>query len=328
YTTPYGRHGIVTMCFLIQLLFLLFFLIFVTWVYVKFTTGICKSSRHLVGKVVIVTGANAGIGFETAKNLAERGARVIMACRNEGRATVARDQIVAATGNPDVHYRHLDLASLKSVREFADNINKTEERLDILINNAAIYGSKLEKTEDGLLLGMQSNHFGPFLLTNLLLPKLKSSAPSRIVNVSSIAYERGIIDFNNLNGEKETDETIHVSKVYSASKLCNILMTVELDRQLHGTGVTVNCLHPGVVDTEILTFIPVFNQLLPLLRLFFKNSWEGAQTTVHLAVAPEVASISGRYFKDCHEAIPSKSAQDLKVARELWEVSEKFVKLK
>ncbi|XP_047984092.1 retinol dehydrogenase 13-like [Leguminivora glycinivorella] len=316
------------MCLITQLLFILLFLIFAFWAYTRITCGICKSSRHLVGKVVIVTGANAGIGFETAKNLAERGARVIMACRNEGRATVARDEIIAATSNLDVHYRHLDLASLKSVREFADNINNTEERVDILINNAAIYGSKLEKTEDGLLLGMQSNHFGPFLLTCLLLPKLKSSAPSRIINVSSIAHEKGIIDFDNLNGEKEMDETIHESKVYALSKLCNILMTVELARQLQGIGVTVNCLHPGVVVTEILNYVPVIGHLLPILKYFFKDTWEGAQTSVYLAVAPEVASVSGRYFKDCREVKPSKSAQDVYVARKLWEVSEKIVKLK
>ncbi|XP_063391069.1 retinol dehydrogenase 11-like [Cydia fagiglandana] len=307
-------------------LYLLFF-IFVTWVYIKLTSGICKNSKHLVGKVVIVTGANSGIGFETAKDLAERGARVIMACRDERRGVTARDQIVAATGNPDVHYLHLDLASLNSVRRFANNINTSQERLDILINNAAIYGSELVKTEDGLLLGMQVNHYGPFLLTCLLLPKLKSSAPSRIINVASMGHHYCNLDLNNLNGEKETVKTINVKKMYYASKLCNILMTVELDRRLRGTGVTANSLHPGCVDTDIITTIPVVKHMLFLLRIFCKSPWEGAQTTVHLAVAPELASTSGRYFQDCREAKPSRTAQDRKLARALWEVSEKFVQM-
>ncbi|XP_061726138.1 retinol dehydrogenase 11-like [Cydia pomonella] len=306
----------------------LLFLIFLSWVYIKLTSGICKSGQHLVGKVVIVTGANSGIGFETAKNLAERGARVILACRDERRGVTAKDQIITATGNPDVHYLHLDLACFKSVRRFAMNINTTQERLDILINNAAIYGSTLIKTEDGLLLGMQVNHFGPFLLTCLLLPKLKSSAPSRIINVASMGHHQGCFDLNNLNGEKETDKTVNVRKMYYASKLCNILMTVELDRRLKGTGVTANSLHPGCVDTGIITTIPVVKHVLFIVRVFCKNPWEGAQTTVHLAVAPELAATSGRYFQDCCEAKPSRTAQDLELARELWEVSEKIVQIK
>ncbi|XP_063371673.1 retinol dehydrogenase 11-like [Cydia amplana] len=307
-------------------LYLLFF-IFVSWVYIKLTSGICKSSKHLVGKVVIVTGANSGIGLETAKNLAERGARVIMACRDERRGVIARNQVVAATGNPDVHYLHLDLASFKSVRRFAKNINITQERLDILINNAGIYGSNL-KTEDGLLLGMQVNHFGPFLLTYLLLPKLKLSAPCRIINVASMGHHYCTLDLNNLNGEKETGKTVNVRKMYYASKLCNILMTVELDRRLTGTGVTANSLHPGCVDTGIITTIPVVKHMLFLLRVFCKSPWEGAQTTVQLAVAPELASTSGRYFQDCCEAKPSRTVQDRELARALWEVSEHFVKMK
>ncbi|XP_061722258.1 retinol dehydrogenase 13-like [Cydia pomonella] len=303
-------------------------LIFVTWVYCKLSCGICKNSRHLVGKTIIVTGGNAGIGYETAKDLAGRGARVILACRNEARGVTARDRIVAATANPDVHYRHLDLASLHSVRHFADAIIKTEKRLDVLINNAGCYAAYFQYTEDGLLLQMQNNYFGPFLLTNLLLPLLKSSAPSRIINVSSLAHVGGVIDFDNLNGEKETKNTYNELKVYCISKLCNILTTVELERRLKGTGVTVNCLHPGIVATGFGSDNWLASSFLFYLKAFWKSPWEGAQTTIHLAVTPELATTSGRYFEDCAEVLPSKQAQDVNLARRLWEESEILVQFK
>lgn len=314
--------------FLVTLLIINLIFAVIAWVYCKLTSGICKSSRHLVGKTVIVTGANAGIGYETAKDLAERGARVILACRSETRGLAARDQITAATGNTDVHYQNLDLASLKSVRSFADNILKSERRLDVLVNNAGCYASNFEKTEDGLLVDMQSNHFGPFLLTNLLLPLLKSSAPSRIVNVSSVAHMGAVIDFDNLNAEKETKETYSKITVYCNTKMCNILMTVELERQLKGTGVTANALHPGGIATGISAHDRLMQYVLFFLKPYCKTPWEGAQTTIHLAVAPELSDISGRYFRDCREVKPSKQAQDAELARRLWEESERLVKLK
>ncbi|XP_063360785.1 retinol dehydrogenase 11-like [Cydia amplana] len=314
--------------FLVTLLIINLIFAFIAWVYCKLTSGVCISSRHLVGKTVIVTGANAGIGYETAKDLAARGARVILACRNEIRGRAAKDQITTATGNSDVHYQHLDLASLKSVRSFADNILKTEKHLDILVNNAGCYGSNFEKTEDGLLLEMQSNHFGPFLLTNLLLPLLKSSAPSRIVNVSSVAHIGAVIDFDNLNAEKETKKTYSKMKVYCNTKMCNILMTVELERQLKGTGVTVNALHPGIIATGISAHDRLMKYALFFLKPYCKTPWEGAQTTIHLAVAPELSGTSGRYFRDCREVNPSKQAHDTELGRKLWEESERLVKLK
>lgn len=296
-------------------------------IYCKLTYGICKFSKHLVGKVVIVTGANNGIGYESAKNLAERGARVILACRNVGRGTAARDKIIAATGNRDVHFIQLDLASFASVRTFADNVISNENRLDILINNAGIHKTDNVKTEDGLFVGMQTNHFGPFLLTSLLLPLLKSSAPSRIINVSSMAYRSGVLDFDNINMEKETKETFSTFRAYQTSKLCNVLITSELDRILKGSGVTVNCLHPGVVDTELIAEvqIPALKYLLPLFKYFMKNPWEGAQTTIYLAVSSEVENISGKFFSDCRIQTLTQKAQDKELARTLWEVSERLV---
>ncbi|XP_052749262.1 retinol dehydrogenase 12-like [Galleria mellonella] len=303
-------------------------LVFFIFLYNKLTLGICKCSRHLVGKVVIVTGGNTGVGYETAKNLAERGARVIIACRNDQRGNTAREKIISETGNQDVHYQKLDLASLKSVRVFAENILKTEKRLDILINNAGIYGSENVKTEDGLNLGMQVNHFGHFLLTCLLLPLIKTSAPSRIINVSSLSHTRVTLDLNNLNFENETKETYDVNKVYGTSKLCNILMTIELARQLKGTRVTANALNPGLVDTNIISDVPLLNRIRPLIKPFmFKTTWEGAQTSIYLAVSPEVENVSGYYYSDCRQKSTSAQAQDTRLANELWKISEKLVKL-
>ncbi|XP_049694775.2 retinol dehydrogenase 11-like [Helicoverpa armigera] len=318
------------MAFIISIVIVNIIVLVLSKVYFKLTTGICKSSKHLVGKVAIVTGGNKGIGYETCKDFAERGARVIIACRSERLGTAARDTIVSATGNDDVHFRQLDLSSLASVRAFAEGIIKNEKRLDILVNNAGVLEVEHEKTEDGLSLAVQTNHFGPFLLTNLLLPLLKSSAPSRIVNVSSMAHSGGKVELDNLNLEKETTETFSKHQVYQNTKLFNILMTVELARRLEETGVTANSLHPGIVATDIIYNVKTA-WMLPfklLTSVYSKTPWEGAQTTVHLAVSRELEGVSGKYYCDCHEASVSSLAQDKDMARKLWDASEKFVGLK
>nr|CAD7452038.1 unnamed protein product [Timema tahoe] len=293
-------------------------------IYLKLSCGACKSDRRLDGKTVIVTGANTGIGKETARDLARRGARVILACRNVDKANTARDEIVASTGNQDVLVRKLDLASLSSVREFSKHILESEPRLDVLINNAGVAGIDKIMTEDNLVLGMQANHFAPFLLTNLLavststdppsdtstsppsdtstgLPSdtpigppfdtsiglLRDSAPSRIVNVSSLLHKYCKLDLENLNCEKSFNKT----DVYSVSKLNNILMTSELSRRLKGTGkcdyvehasgVTANSLHPGVIKTEIMRQMPALMLAVTnfFMGIFAKDAVEGAQTT-------------------------------------------------
>lgn len=311
-------------------MFLIPIIVFLLRIYSKLTAGICRCSSQLVGKVVIITGGNAGIGFETAKDLAERGAKVILACRNEELGLAAARRIVELTGNSNVHCRLLNLASLKSVREFAKQILESESRLDILINNAgAVYLNK-QKTEDGLLIEMQTNHFGPFLLTNLLLPLLKSSAPSRIINVSSAAHNFGHLDFSDLNMEKVPEKKKTDFQVYGNTKQCNILMTVELSRRLEGTGVTANSLHPGLVSTDIMKNCNSF-----FTRMFFKfmmkigkSVWEGAQTSIYLAVSPELKDVSGQYFSDCKLKEASVLSTDPILARNLWEKSELLVQLK
>ncbi|XP_034830225.1 retinol dehydrogenase 14-like [Maniola hyperantus] len=307
----------------IVILLIIKFLIII-WTYRKVSSGMCKFSGHLVGKVVIVTGANSGIGFETAKDLAQRGARVILACRSLERGACAKQKIIASSGNKDVRILQLDLESFTSIRKFVDSIYETEKRLDVLINNAGMYVTDNKMTDDGVLRGMQINYFGPFLLTSLLLPLLEKSAPSRIVNVSSFLYALGRIDFDKLNVESCKH------KVYRNAKLCTMLITTELERRLKGTGVTANCLHPGVVSTNMISNLNniVILTVLKLLQSFFKNSWEGAQTSIYLAVSPEVEKVSGKYFKDCQLAELTPKAQNIDVAHKLWDVSEKIVKLK
>ncbi|XP_050343814.1 retinol dehydrogenase 11-like [Nymphalis io] len=282
-------------------------------------------NRH-IGKVVIVTGANSGIGFEAAKDLAQRGAFVIAACRNVDKGSNVVKKIINLSNNKDVYFIQLDLASFASIKKFVDKIFKSVSRVDILINNAGVYTTSNNKTEDGFSIGMQVNYLGPFLLTSLLLPILRKSTPSRIVNVSSMLYQFGRINFKDI----ESNRSLNAFATYCNAKLCTILMTVELHRRLQGTGVTVNCLHPGMVNTEMIDSVNIIfiKEILKIFKIFFKTSWEGAQTTIYLSVSPDVENVSGCYFKDCRIANVKPKAQELVVAQKLWDISEKNVKLK
>lgn len=294
--------------------------------YYKFTTGICRSQKQLNGKTAIVTGANTGIGKETALDLARRGAKVILACRDLKQGKIACDQIIACSNNPNVEVRYLDLTSLATIRQFAKDIIKTESHLEILVNNAGAGGLGTKTTVDNLQIGMQVNHFGPFLLTCLLVGLLKKSAPSRIVMVSSLVHKYANFDLDNLNSEKWFNDI----QVYHCSKLANILVANELSRKLNGTGVTVNSLHPGVVATDIFRQMPklICTVVKFLVGFVFKSPEEGAQTSIYLAVSEEVEGVSGRYFADCKEAKMSKAAMDKSLAKKLWERSKAFVDLK
>ncbi|XP_054106072.2 retinol dehydrogenase 13 isoform X3 [Callithrix jacchus] len=210
--------------------------------------GVCPSKATIPGKTVIVTGANTGIGKQTAFELAKRGGNVILACRDMEKCEAAARAIRRETLNHHVNARHLDLASLKSIREFAAKISEEEERVDILVNNAAVMRCPHWTTEDGFEMQFGVNHLGHFLLTNLLLDKLKASAPSRIINLSSLAHIAGHIDFDDLNWQTRKYDP---KAAYSQSKLAVVLFTKELSRRLQGSGVTVNALHPGVARTEL-----------------------------------------------------------------------------
>ncbi|GBP27237.1 hypothetical protein EVAR_77251_1 [Eumeta japonica] len=283
----------------------------------------CKSRVHLVGKVAIVTGANTGIGYETAKDFAERGARVILACRDPQKGNEAKEKMVKETDNENVVFKRLDLASLHSVREFAKDTLENEERLDILVNNAGAYGLGKKKTEDGLNVMIQVNHLGPFLLTCLLVPLMRKSAPSRIVNVSSTGHKISNIDVTDLNMTKTNPNHLWA---YGKTKLCNVLMAVELARRLEGTGVIANSCHPGVVKTDIgRNNVSTFGvEKMVELLMSPITPWEGAQTSIHLAVCRNV-KVSGKYFSDCKEEKPSSAGRDTELAKKLWIESAKLV---
>ncbi|XP_028251362.1 dehydrogenase/reductase SDR family member 13-like [Parambassis ranga] len=288
----------------------------------------CKSTAKLHGKTAVVTGANTGIGKTTAMDLARRGARVILACRDRRRAEAAVQEIIQETGNQQVVFMQLDLASLKSVRSFAENFLNSESRLDLLINNAGLLNSGT--TEDGFGMIFGVNHLGHFLLTVLLLDRLKASGPSRVVNVASKAYEMGKVDFHCLTTHKDLSVgsgDYQLFKKYCHSKLCNILFTYELAKRLQGSDVTCYSLHPGTIKTEIGRYSSFWWRLLiaPISFLFFVDAESGAQTTLHCALEPGIENLSGHYFTQCAPLLSIESkARDDAAATKLWELSETF----
>nr|XP_002730785.2 PREDICTED: retinol dehydrogenase 14-like [Saccoglossus kowalevskii] len=282
----------------------------------------------MAGKTVLITGANCGIGKATALDLAKRQARVIMACRDlKSGETAARD-IRRNTQNGELVVKHLDLSSFQSIRDFSSEILKEESRLDVLINNAGIFQCPFMKTVDGFEMQFGVNHLGHFLLTNLLLDLLKASAPSRVIVVSSSLHKRGVIHFENLN---MTEENYDKRAGYSNSKLANVLFARELAHQLDGTGVTSNCLHPGIVWTNLSRHVSPSRLVVllfrPLIWLFLKTAHQGAQTSIYLAVDPELEKVNGKYFGDCYEKPFHPVAQDEGVAKKLWDISEKMTGL-
>ncbi|XP_074536378.1 dehydrogenase/reductase SDR family member 13-like [Halichoeres trimaculatus] len=287
----------------------------------------CTSTVKLHGKTVIVTGSNTGIGKITAIDLAKRGARVILACRSKQRGEAALEEVKRESGSTQVVFMQLDLGSLKSVRSFAENFLKTESRLDLLINNAGILMQG--RTEDGLGMMFGVNHIGHFLLTNLLLDRLKACEPSRVVNLSSVAHNFGKIDFDCLNKHKALGlgtSSTQVFQIYSDSKLCNVLFNHELAKRLQGTKVTCYALHPGAINSELTRNTSFLMKLLfkPINMFFFKNTVQGAQTTLHCALQEGIEPLSGRYFSNCTVRELYPKAKDDAAAKKLWELSEKL----
>ncbi|XP_058485361.1 retinol dehydrogenase 13 [Solea solea] len=290
--------------------------------------NVCRSKVRLDGKTVLITGANTGIGKETALDMAHRGARVILACRDMTRARIAADEIRQKSGNGNVVVKKLDLASLQSVRDLAKDIQESEERLDILINNAGIMMCPKWQTKDGFEMQFGVNHLGHFLFTNCLLDLLKKSTPSRIVIVSSLAHEKGQIHFDDINLDKDYTP----DKSYRQSKLANVLFGRELAARLQGTGVTVYSLHPGVIRTELgRHFFPnlaLWKRIIAIpLAMLIKTPWEGAQTTIYCAVDESLANDSGLYYSDCAPKKPAPQALDDAAAKKLWDLSASMVGL-
>lgn len=277
-----------------------------------------SSDVRLEGKTAIVTGANVGIGKETAKDLAGRGARVILACRDMTRGEQAARDIMREVKGAKVVCKQLDLADTKSICQFAENIYNTEKGLHFLINNAGVAMCPYGITQDGYETQFGVNHLGHFFLTYLLLDLLKHSVPSRIINLSSAAHAMGKIQFDDLSGEKN----YHPVKAYAQSKLANVLFTRELAKRTEVLGVTVYAVDPGVVNTEITRhFMNPLMALTKTFSFFLKTPAEGAYTSVYCAVEPESQLLTGGFYKDCGLSESCKAGQDDGTALKLWAVS-------
>jgi NAD(P)-dependent dehydrogenase (short-subunit alcohol dehydrogenase family) len=268
-------------------------------------------------KICVVTGGNTGIGKATVVGLAQRGATVVVACRDVSKGKAALEEIAAKAGASELHVMRLDLASLESVRSFAAAFTARFTRLDVLVENAGVMTQKRQLTADGLEMNFGVNHVGHFLLTELLLPLLKASAPSRIVVVSSNMHSSGKIDFDDIAMEKSWNGS------YPRSKLANMLFVRALAKRLDGTKVVVNGLHPGVISTDLARDYAAPVRLMA--KWFFKSPEQGARTSLYLATAPEVAEISGRYFADAKEKQPGAAALDDALAERLWTETERLV---
>ncbi|XP_055379508.1 retinol dehydrogenase 12-like [Condylostylus longicornis] len=281
-------------------------------------------NNRIDDKVVIVTGCNTGIGKETVLELAKRGAKIYMACRDPIRCEAARLEIIEKTKNEKIFNRTLDLSSLDSVRKFADTFHKEENRLDILINNAGVMACPHMLTKDGFEMQIGTNHLAHFLLTNLLLDTIKASAPSRIVVVASGIYLWGRIKKDDLMSEKSYAKI----EAYCQSKLANILFSKHLASKLEGTGVTVNCCHPGVVKTELGRHL-IKNKtkafLNPIASYFLKSPRAGAQTQLRLALDPSLEKTSGYFYLDCIRAPVLPKAKDKEMMEWLWNKSEELI---
>lgn len=276
-------------------------------------------------KLILVTGGTSGIGKEIVRKLASIGAMIIFTVRDIEKGEKVKKEIIEETGNNNVEYLLCDLASLSSIRECVGEFKKRYQRLDVLINNAGVLPQERQESKDGIELNLAVNFLAPFLLTNLLLPLLKQSTPSRIINVSSSMHKEGIINFADL----ESKRSFGKYKAYAQSKLALLLFTKKLARDLKGSGVTVNALHPGVVGTEMT--MQNVREMNPVAAFIFKRTLitpaQGAETSVYLATSLDVADVSGEYF-DKKKIVPtSPIASDEELANELWDVSAKLVGL-
>ncbi len=276
------------------------------------------TTTDLNGRVALVTGANTGIGRVTARELALRGAHVFLACRSQAKTQVVLDEIAERSqGKAKAEFIALDLGDLASVRRCADEFLARDLPLHLLINNAGLAGQK-GMTASGFELTFGTNHVGPFLLTRLLIEKLKASAPARIVVVASKAHRHvSDIDFSL---QHQATRSIGGLKEYSVSKLANILFVDELARRLMGTGVHAYALHPGVVASEVWRGVPDF--LARFLKLFMLSPEAGAATTLYCATSSQCAEQSGLYYDDCAVREPSFAARNHELADRLWRESE------
>lgn len=277
------------------------------------------------GKICLITGGTNGIGKSTALGLARMGATVVIVGRNASKTARVVNEIKSATATPKVTALLADLSSLNDVRRLAGEFKSEYAQLHVLISNAGAVFLKRRVSVDGFEMTFAVNHLAHFLLTNLLIDTIRASAPARIVVVSSAAHTRARIDFENLQGERHYGGM----DAYGNSKLANLLFTIELARRLEGTGVTVNALHPGFVNSGFAKnngalVATVFGAVAPLIA---RSPEKGAATSIYLASSPEVQSITGKYFSDSKMIRTAPQAADTAVAKRLWEISAEMVHL-
>jgi retinol dehydrogenase-14 len=270
----------------------------------------------LRGKTCLVTGASSGIGKATARELARLGAKVIMVCRDRDRGERALLELQLALGAGKLYLLVADLSSQREIRRLAGEVRKNFDALHVLVNNAGTFCTTRQLTEDGIEKTLAVNHLAPFLLTQLLLDRLRAGAPARVINVGSAAYRQGRIRLDDLNLERKYSSFA----AYARSKLALLLQSLELADRLDGSGVTVNCLHPGLAATEIFRDHAPFWRFV--LRPFSANPGRAARTSVFLASDPGVESVTGRFFIGRRPAVLTRHAQDAALRKELWELSE------
>jgi NAD(P)-dependent dehydrogenase (short-subunit alcohol dehydrogenase family) len=278
----------------------------------------------MTGRVCVVTGANRGIGRATAEGLGRLGATLVLVCRRREDGESVAGPIAAARTCPPPAVVEADLSSQRAVRAAAEEIGDQHRVLHVLVNNAGVVTRKREVTVDGLETQLAVNHLAPFLLTHLLLPHLRAGAPSRIVTVSSTTHHGAMIDFDDLQRERDYDST----DVYAVTKLMNVLFTYELARRLAGTRVTANCLHPGAIATRLLADymrVPLVGGVAA--RAIGATPEQGADTVLYLASSPDVDHVTGKYFTHRREARSAPVTYDEAVARRLWSVSERLTGL-
>jgi len=279
-----------------------------------------NGSEIMKGKICMITGANSGIGKATAIGLAHLGATLVLVCRDQTRAEKAIAEIKKKTGNESIDLIITDLSSQKGIHDLVSEFKNRYNKLHVLINNAGVNLSKRILTEDGIETTFAVNYLAYFMLCNLLLDRLKNSAPARIINVASSIQAKSV-NFDDLNGEKHYGQL----KAYAQSKLAVVLFSYEFARRIKGTGISVNCLHPGYVKTNMIrNFRNFVKYFYHLIGLFMKSPKRGAKTSVYLASTPEIDGATGIYFKRRKEAKSVKISYDETVAKELWDVSVKL----
>jgi NAD(P)-dependent dehydrogenase (short-subunit alcohol dehydrogenase family) len=277
--------------------------------------------KDLTDHVCVVTGANSGIGKATAVGLAQQGARVAMVCRNADRGEAARDDIREACDHDRVDLYLADLAVQADVRAVGERLRADYDRIDVLVNNAGVFKGHRTETPDGIETTFAVNHLAPFLLTHRVVDTMVRTArehgEARIVNVGSEAHRGAHMHFDDLEGE----ENYSGIGAYGQSKLANMLFTHELARRLHETGVTANCVHPGIVSTNIWRGSDWLSRIARLFSWFYNSPETGAEGPLYLAASPEVRGVTGQYFNGPHEAHAAVTAFDEKAAARLWRIS-------